>query len=104
MLDFVQQLESDGAELTEGWVRSGHRRLRPVLMTPWPPGWACCRWRGASVRGAEMLRPLAIAIIGALCISVLLSLVATPVVYFYFAADYDPLKSSMTGGRVKPRV
>ncbi len=29
-----------------------------------------------------MLRPLAIAVIGALCISVLLSLVATPVVYF----------------------
>jgi len=28
-----------------------------------------------------MLRPLAIAVIGALCISVLLSLVATPVVY-----------------------
>jgi multidrug efflux pump subunit AcrB len=29
-----------------------------------------------------MLRPLAIAVIGALCISVLLSLVATPVVYY----------------------
>ena len=32
--------------------------------------------------GAEMLRPLAIAVIGALCISVLLSLVATPVAYY----------------------
>ena len=32
--------------------------------------------------GADMLRPLAIAVIGALCISVLLSLVATPVVYY----------------------
>jgi multidrug efflux pump subunit AcrB len=31
--------------------------------------------------GAKMLRPLAVAVIGALCISVLLSLVATPVVY-----------------------
>ena len=29
-----------------------------------------------------MLRPLAIAVIGALCISVLLSLVATPVAYY----------------------
>jgi Cu/Ag efflux pump CusA len=29
-----------------------------------------------------MLRPLAIAVIGALCISVLLSLVATPTVYY----------------------
>jgi Cu/Ag efflux pump CusA len=29
-----------------------------------------------------MLRPLAIAVIGALCVSVLLSLVATPTVYY----------------------
>jgi multidrug efflux pump subunit AcrB len=32
--------------------------------------------------GADMLKPLAIAVIGALAISVLLSLVATPVLYF----------------------
>jgi Cu/Ag efflux pump CusA len=31
--------------------------------------------------GADMLRPLAVAVIGALCISVLLSLIATPVAY-----------------------
>jgi multidrug efflux pump subunit AcrB len=32
--------------------------------------------------GAAMLKPLAVAIIGALCISVLLSLIATPIVYY----------------------
>jgi multidrug efflux pump subunit AcrB len=32
--------------------------------------------------GAEMLRPLATAVIGALFISVLVSLIATPVVYY----------------------
>jgi multidrug efflux pump subunit AcrB len=32
--------------------------------------------------GADMLRPLAIAVIGSLCVSVLLSLVATPTVYY----------------------
>jgi Cu/Ag efflux pump CusA len=32
--------------------------------------------------GADMLRPLAIAVIGAVCISVLLSLVATPTAYY----------------------
>ena len=35
----------------------------------------------ASATGADMLKPLAIAVIGALCISVLLSLVATPVAF-----------------------
>jgi multidrug efflux pump subunit AcrB len=32
--------------------------------------------------GADMLKPLAIAVIGALCISVLLSLIATPTIYY----------------------
>jgi len=32
--------------------------------------------------GADMLRPLAIAVIGALFISVVLSLIATPVAYY----------------------
>jgi Cu/Ag efflux pump CusA len=32
--------------------------------------------------GADMLQPLAVAVIGALTISVLLSLVATPTLYF----------------------
>jgi len=32
--------------------------------------------------GSDMLKPLAIAVIGALCLSVLLSLIATPTVYF----------------------
>ena len=32
--------------------------------------------------GADMLRPLAIAVIGSLCVSVLLSLVATPTAYY----------------------
>jgi multidrug efflux pump subunit AcrB len=31
--------------------------------------------------GADMLRPLAVAVIGAVCISVLFSLIATPVFY-----------------------
>jgi multidrug efflux pump subunit AcrB len=35
--------------------------------------------------GADMLRPLAIAVIGALCVSVLLSLIATPTIYYLMA-------------------
>ena len=43
---------------------------------------------------ADLLRPLAIAVIGALCISVLLSLVATPVVYFILrTAKKSPSRS-----------
>ena len=37
------------------------------------------------VGSGQMLRPLAIAVIGAVAVSVLLSLVATPVVYYLLA-------------------
>jgi len=82
MLDFVQQLEADGVELVEALVRSGHRRLRPVLMTSLAAALGMLPLAYGIGSGAEMLRPLAIAVIGALCISVLLSLMATPVVYY----------------------
>lgn len=36
-----------------------------------------------------MLKPLAIAVIGALCLSVLLSLIATPTVYFLLVRKHD---------------
>jgi multidrug efflux pump subunit AcrB len=82
MLDFVRQLEAENVDLTEALVRSGHRRLRPVLMTSLTAalGMLPLAWGNGS--GAEMLRPLAVALIGTLCISVLLSLIATPVVYY----------------------
>jgi multidrug efflux pump subunit AcrB len=82
MLDFVQQLETEGVALTEALVRSGHRRLRPVLMTSLAAALGMLPLAWGIGSGAEMLRPLAVAVIGALCISVLLSLVATPVVYY----------------------
>ena len=82
MLDFVDHLRTQGVPLEEALVRSGLRRLRPVLMTSMAAALGMLPLAWGIGSGAEMLRPLAIAVIGALCISVLLSLVATPVVYY----------------------
>jgi multidrug efflux pump subunit AcrB len=82
MLDFVDHLRTQGVPLVEALVRSGHRRLRPVLMTSMAAALGMLPLAWGIGSGAEMLRPLAIAVIGALCISVLLSLVATPVAYY----------------------
>jgi len=82
MLDFVQQMEAESGDLAEALVRSGHRRLRPVLMTSLAATLGMLPLAFGIGAGADMLRPLAVAVIGALCISVLLSLIATPVAYF----------------------
>jgi multidrug efflux pump subunit AcrB len=81
MLDRVGHLRGEGMGLEDALVRSGHRRLRPVLMTSMAAAFGMLPLAWGIGSGADMLRPLAIAVIGALCMSVLLSLVATPVVY-----------------------
>jgi len=82
MLDCVSSFRAEGFDLEEALVRSGRRRLRPVLMTSLAAalGMLPLAWGVGS--GADMLRPLAIAVIGALCMSMLFSLIATPTVYF----------------------
>jgi multidrug efflux pump subunit AcrB len=82
MLDFVKHLQAGGYDLTEALVRSGRRRLRPVLMTSLAAALGMLPLAYGIGSGADMLKPLAIAVIGALCISVLLSLVAPPTAYF----------------------
>ena len=81
MLDYVEHLQAEGLSLDEALVRSGRRRLRPVLMTSLAAALGMLPLAYGIGSGADMLKPLAIAVIGALCISVLLSLVATPTLY-----------------------
>jgi CzcA family heavy metal efflux pump len=82
MLDYVKHLRTEGLSLVESLVGSGRRRLRPVLMTSLAAALGMLPLAYGIGSGADMLKPLAIAVIGALGISVLLSLVATPTAYF----------------------
>ena len=82
MLDLVEHLRAEGASLADALVRSGRRRLRPVLMTSMAAAFGMLPLAYGIGNGADMLKPLAIAVIGALCVSVLLSLIATPTVYY----------------------
>jgi CzcA family heavy metal efflux pump len=83
MLDFVKELRAQGLDLAEALVRSGRRRLRPVLMTSMAAALGMLPLAYGIGSGADMLKPLAIAVIGALCISVLLSLIATPTIFYH---------------------
>jgi len=81
MLDMVDHLIESGQTLTEALVHSGRRRLRPVLMTSLTTLLGMLPIAYGLGSGADMLRPLAVAVMGALTTSVLLSLIATPVFY-----------------------
>ncbi len=82
MMDYVEHLQSRGFSLLEALVQSGRRRLRPVLMTSVTTFLGLLPLAYGVGAGADMLRPLAVAVIGALFFSLALSLVATPTFYY----------------------
>ena len=81
MLDYVGHLIGDGLSVEEALIQSGQRRLRPVLMTSLASAFGMLPLAYGIGSGADMLKPLAIAVIGALTISAFFSLVATPTAY-----------------------
>jgi len=87
MLDLVDHYLAEGMTLTDSLAKSAHRRLRPILMTSLTTVLAMLPLAKGIGHGADMLRPLAIGIIGAMCISLIFSLIATPVVYRVLAGD-----------------
>jgi len=85
MLDYVDTLRDHGVPLAQSLVQSGARRLRPVLMTSLTTFLGLLPLAYGVGAGADMLRPMAVAVIGSLFMSALLSLIATPLLYFLMA-------------------
>jgi CzcA family heavy metal efflux pump len=81
MLDAVEDHLGEGESLRDALLNSGRRRFRPVLMTSLATILGMLPLALALGSGAELLQPLAIAVIGGLAVALLLSLVVTPTVY-----------------------
>lgn len=81
MLDAVEEHLGAGDSLRQALLRSGRRRFRPVLMTSLAAILGMLPLALAIGAGAELLQPLAIAVIGGLAVALLLSLVVTPTIY-----------------------
>jgi CzcA family heavy metal efflux pump len=80
MMDAVKELLEQGVGLEDAIVQAGARRLRPVLMTSLAAALGMLPL-ALGIGAVNLLKPLATAVIGALCVSVLLSLIATPLAY-----------------------
>ena len=89
MLDAVEDHLAAGDNLREALLRSGRRRFRPVLMTSLAAILGMLPLALALGSGAELLQPLAIAVIGGLTVALLLSLVVTPTVYAMLSRQPD---------------
>jgi multidrug efflux pump subunit AcrB len=64
-------------------IQSGRRRLRPIVMTALATIAGMLPLAFAIGAGSQMLQPLAIAVVGGLLSSMVLSLVFTPAINYY---------------------
>ncbi len=89
LLDADEKFRAEGVSAREAMVHAAQRRLRPIMMTAIAAVCGMLPLAFALGAGSQMLQPLAIAVIGGLTISMLLSLVVTPVVYFLLTRDRE---------------
>jgi multidrug efflux pump subunit AcrB len=91
LMDADERFRAEGASPAEAMMHAAQRRLRPIVMTAIAAVCGMLPLAFALGAGSQMLQPLAIAVIGGLAISMVLSLVVTPVVYFLLTRDRAPL-------------
>ncbi len=83
LLDADQRFRAEGMSVLDAMIEAGERRLRPILMTALATVAGMIPLSLALGAGSQMLQPLAIAVIGGLLASMVLSLIVTPAVHYY---------------------
>lgn len=82
LVDRINQLKAAGADLTDAIVQAGQQRLRPIIMTTLTTILALLPMTFSFGEGASLRSPMAIAVIGGLLTSTLMSLMVIPCVYY----------------------
>ncbi|USI74367.1 efflux RND transporter permease subunit [Sphingomonas morindae] len=105
MIDFAIAAERDeGMAPLDAIRRAAVLRFRPILMTTLAALFAAVPLMLGMGEGAELRRPLGLAIFGGLLVSQLLTIFTTPVVYLYFdrAQNWLKRRGQPPGGAARP--
>ena len=89
LLDADQKMRGLGESAERAMLLAARRRLRPIAMTALATVAGMLPLAFAIGAGSQMLQPLAIAVIGGVLISMVLSLIITPAVYFYMSGKRE---------------
>ena len=87
LIDYTMLLRERGLGIIPATVRAARSRLRPILMTTLTTILGMVPLATSQGVGAEMWRPLGIAVIGGLTVSTIMTLVYTPVMYCIFGSN-----------------
>jgi multidrug efflux pump subunit AcrB len=98
LVDYATQMRNDGLDARAAMLRAGPTRLRPILMTTMATMMAAVPAALALGPGGEVRAPMAIAVIGGLIVSTLLSLFVVPA--FYVLMEVVPASVRRRLGRL----
>ncbi len=85
LIDVANRARADGANVEEALVAAGKTRLRPIVMTTLAAIGGLIPLAIGLGQGAEMEKPLAIAVIGGLSTATIFTLIVIPVLYAAFS-------------------
>ena len=83
LLDAEHRFRDLGFSSEEAMIQAGRRRLRPIAMTALATVAGMLPLAFGIGAGSAMLKPLAIAVVGGILSSMVLSLIFTPAIHFY---------------------
>ena len=98
LLDADQRMRATGSSAEEAMLQASRRRLRPIVMTALATIAGMLPLAFALGAGSQMLQPLAIAVIGGILVSMVLSLIITPAVHFYLSHEAGDLEAAQKAG------
>jgi len=81
LVDYVNQLRQKGIKKQKALIQAGRVRLRPILITSLTTILGMFPLALAQAEGSEIMKPMAITMIGGLLTSTFLTLVIIPVIY-----------------------
>lgn len=87
LIDYINLNRERGMGVIQAVVKGGESRLRPVLMTSITAILGMIPLAISNGEGAEMWKPMAVAVIGGLTVSTLLTLIVIPTFYTIFAKN-----------------
>ena len=85
LIDYTILCRERGMSVLNAVVTAGRSRLRPVIMTTATTILGMIPMAVSTGQGAEMWSPMAIAVIGGLTVSTILTLIYVPTMYWVFA-------------------
>ncbi len=100
LVDYTNQLRSEGLSVTDALVEAGTTRLRPILMTTMAMIFGMLPIALGFGAGAELRSSMGVVLIGGLITSTALTLIIVPLVYLLI----DKMKSSFQGNKAQRSI